>query len=119
MNNKEKIIQLCNELERKALCISNYVSTSDNAHWVLSQEVVGLAQAIMELSNDRKITNGDFVREALRNVSDRTLAYMFNFCDIFNDDCPNCPLNGQHCEKVSPKVLYDWLQEEVEYGKTG
>lgn len=118
MNNKEKIIQLCNEIERKATCISDNVSTSDNTTWVLSQEVVGLARAIMELSNDRKITNGDKVREALRNVSDRTLAYMFNFCDIFNDDCPNCPLNGQHCEKVSPKMLYDWLQEEVEYGKT-
>lgn len=114
MNNKEKIIQLCNEIERKAKCISDNVSTSDNETLILSQEVVGLSQAIAELADMKPVTNGDKVREALRNVGDRTLAYMFNFCDIFDyDDCPHCPLNGQHCEKVSPKVLHEWLQEEI------
>jgi hypothetical protein len=118
MNNNKKIIQLCNEIESKATCISDNVSTSDNTTWVLSQEVVGLSQAIAELADMKPVTNGDKVREALRNVSDRTLAYMFNFCDIFDDDCPKCPLNGQHCEKTSPKVLYEWLQEEVSNNDT-
>jgi hypothetical protein len=112
-NNNKKIIQLCNEIERKATCIADNVSTSDNTTWVLSQEVVGLSQAIAELADMKPVTNGDKVREALRNVGDRTLAYMFNFCDIFDDDCPHCPLNGQHCEKVGPKELYEWLQEEI------
>ena len=118
MNNKEKIIQLCNEIERKAGHIADSLDVQNNVNWILSQEIIGLAQAIVELANDKHITNGDRVREALRNVSDRTLAYMFNFCDIYNDDCPNCPLNGQHCEKTSPKVLYEWLQEEVSENDT-